>query len=58
MPLDALPKRATKRTRRTQMETTIQARGVLRAIAQPRPVSGPGAQPSHWSHITAIPCQV
>ena len=40
------------------METTIQARGVPRAIAQPHPVSGPGAQPSHRSRITAIPCQV
>ena len=36
----------------------IQAQGVPRAIAQPRPVSGPGAQPSHQSCITTIPRQV
>ena len=40
------------------METTIQARGVPRAVAQPRLVSGPGAQPSHRSRITAISCHV
>ena len=40
------------------METMIQAEGVPQAITQPHTVSGPGAQPSHRSCITAISRQV
>ena len=40
------------------METMIQAWGISQAIAQPRLVSGPGAQPSHWPRLTTIPRQV
>ena len=50
--------RATKRTRHTQMATMLQARGVPRAITQPRKVSGPGAQPSHRSRVATISHQV
>ena len=58
MPYLRTGKRATKRTRRAKMETASQARGVPRAIAQLHMVSGLGVQPSHQSHITAIPRQV
>ena len=40
------------------MEAVIQARGVPWTIAEPRPVSGTGTQPLHWSHVTTIPHQV
>ena len=49
---------ASKRTRRTQMATMLQAQGVPRAITQPRKVSGPGAQPAHWSHVATFSHQV
>ena len=47
MPLDALPMYFTKWAKGAQMETAIQAQGVPWAVAEPRLVSGPGAQPSH-----------
>ena len=40
------------------MKTVLQARCVPWTIPDPSQVSGPGTQPSHWPHITAIPCQV
>ena len=36
------------------MVTTLQDRGVPRAITQPRKVSGPGAQPSHRLGVATI----